>query len=139
MPIGSSLAMTRAAPAHNTAQRNSKRHTYAVTVIVAPVTSTPPPRDHASIERTLPTRALRTGHRLTELSLGAAQFGNLFTETTDDESHRAVGAAVEEGIRYFDTAPHYGLGLSERRLGDALHAATRRGVWSSPRRSGACS
>ncbi len=119
--------MTRAAPAHNTAQRNSKRHTYAVTVIVAPVTSTPPPRDHASIERTLPTRALRTGHRLTELSLGAAQFGNLFTETTDDESHRAVGAAVEEGIRYFDTAPHYGLGLSERRLGDALHAATRRG------------
>ncbi|MET8438081.1 aldo/keto reductase [Streptomyces sp900116325] len=91
------------------------------------MTSTPPPRDHASIERTLPTRALRTGHRLTELGLGAAQFGNLFTETTDDESHRAVGAAVEEGIRYFDTAPHYGLGLSERRLGDALHAATRRG------------
>ncbi|WP_435841325.1 aldo/keto reductase [Streptomyces fagopyri] len=76
----------------------------------------------------MPTRALRTGHRLTELGLGAAQFGNLFTETTDDESYRAVGAAAEEGIRYFDTAPHYGLGLSERRLGNALRAAGGRGA-----------
>ncbi|MET8965418.1 aldo/keto reductase [Streptomyces sp. NPDC004074] len=80
------------------------------------------------MQQTLPTRGLRTGHQLTELGLGAAQFGNLFTETTDDESHRAVKAAAEEGIRYFDTAPHYGLGLSERRLGDALQAATRRGL-----------
>ncbi|MFG3062821.1 aldo/keto reductase [Streptomyces sp. NPDC048231] len=80
------------------------------------------------MDQTLPTRGLRTGHQLTELGLGTAQFGNLFTETTDDESQRAVRAAAEEGIRYFDTAPHYGLGLSERRLGDALHEATRRGV-----------
>ncbi|MER6925673.1 aldo/keto reductase, partial [Streptomyces spiralis] len=80
------------------------------------------------MERTLPTRGLRTGHQLTELGLGAAQFGNLFTETTDDESCRAVRAAAEEGIRYFDTAPHYGLGLSERRLGDALGATALRGA-----------
>ncbi|WP_406468677.1 aldo/keto reductase [Streptomyces sp. NBC_01594] len=63
--------------------------------------------------------------------LGAAQFGNLFTETTDDESHRAVRAAAEEGIRYFDTAPHYGLGLSERdqsALDDLLPVASARGV-----------
>lgn len=93
-----------------------------------PVTSKPPTRDRASTERTLPTRGLRTGHQLTELGLGAAQFGNLFTQTTDDESQRAVAAAAEEGIRYFDTAPHYGLGLSERRLGEALHAAARPGV-----------
>lgn len=86
------------------------------------------PRDHASAEQTLPTRELRTGHQLTELGLGAAQFGNLFTETTDDVSHRAARAATEEGIRYFDTAPHYGLGLSERRLGDALRAAAQRDV-----------
>ncbi|MDX3076281.1 aldo/keto reductase [Streptomyces sp. MI02-7b] len=80
------------------------------------------------MEPTLPTRGLRTGHQLTELGLGAAQFGNLFTETTDDESCRAVRAAAEEGIRYFDTAPHYGLGLSERRLGDALRTAAPRGA-----------
>jgi D-threo-aldose 1-dehydrogenase len=70
----------------------------------------------------LPTRRLRTGHELTELGLGAAQFGNLFTATTDERSTRAVSAALEAGIRYFDTAPHYGLGLSEHRLGQALAA-----------------
>ncbi|WP_410791171.1 aldo/keto reductase [Kribbella sp. C-35] len=69
----------------------------------------------------LPTRRLRTGHHLTELGLGAAQFGNLFTETTAEASQHAVAAALEAGIRYFDTAPHYGLGLSEQRLGQALH------------------
>ncbi|WP_112239258.1 aldo/keto reductase [Kribbella monticola] len=68
----------------------------------------------------LPTRRLRTGHHLTELGLGAAQFGNLFTETTDEQSTLAGQAALGEGIRYFDTAPHYGLGLSEHRLGQAL-------------------
>lgn len=92
------------------------------------VTSKQPPRDHAPTEKTLPVRSLRTGHRLTELGLGAAQFGNLFTETTDDESCRAVRTAAEEGIRYLDTAPHYGLGLSERRLGDALRATPRESV-----------
>ncbi|WTQ46707.1 aldo/keto reductase [Actinacidiphila glaucinigra] len=128
MPIGSSSSSR--GPHRPTALRSltGKHHTYAVAATFNLVTSKPPTRDHASMEQTLPTRGLRTGHQLTELGLGAAQFGNLFTETTDDESHRAVGAAAEEGIRYFDTAPHYGLGLSERRLGDALHAATRRGV-----------
>ncbi|MER7243390.1 aldo/keto reductase [Kribbella sp. NPDC000426] len=71
----------------------------------------------------LVTRPLRTGHQLTELGLGAAQFGNLFTETTDQEAAGAVAAALDEGIRYFDTAPHYGLGLSEHRLGQALAGA----------------
>lgn len=74
---------------------------------------------------TLPTRALRTGTELTELGFGAAQLGNLFRETTDDEAQRAVNAAWEEGLRYFDTAPHYGLGLSERRLGRALGETPR--------------
>ncbi|WP_328320165.1 aldo/keto reductase [Kribbella sp. NBC_00382] len=71
----------------------------------------------------LPTRRLRTGQHLTELGLGAAQFGNLFTATTDERSTRAVTAALDAGIRYFDTAPHYGLGLSEHRLGQALAGA----------------
>jgi len=51
---------------------------------------------------------------------GAAQLGNLFRETSDAEAADAVDAAWAAGIRYYDTAPHYGLGLSERRLGSAL-------------------
>ena len=66
------------------------------------------------------SRTLRTGLSVTELGFGAAQLGNLFRETTDDEGQAAVRAAWDAGIRYFDTAPHYGLGLSERRLGAAL-------------------
>ncbi|WP_378145780.1 aldo/keto reductase [Cnuibacter sp. UC19_7] len=66
------------------------------------------------------TRRLRTGVELTEIGLGTAQFGNLFRETTDEASADAYTAALEAGIRYVDTAPHYGLGLSERRLGDIL-------------------
>lgn len=71
------------------------------------------------------TRHLTRGPDLTEIGLGAAQFGNLFRETTDEASTAAVDAAWECGIRYFDTAPHYGLGLSERRLGAALTGRPR--------------
>jgi D-threo-aldose 1-dehydrogenase len=65
-------------------------------------------------------RALRNGVALTELGLGVAQFGNLHRPTTEDEAEGAIDAAWEAGIRTFDTAPHYGLGLSERRLGRLL-------------------
>jgi D-threo-aldose 1-dehydrogenase len=57
---------------------------------------------------------------LSELSLGCAQLGNLYAAVGDDDAQGTVVAAWEAGIRYFDTAPHYGLGLSERRLGAAL-------------------
>src|SRR5665647_291995 len=76
----------------------------------------------------LPTRRLRNGQHITERGPGAAQFGNLFKETTDRASEEAVAAALEEGIRYYDTAPHYGLGLSERRLGQALERTDRRSI-----------
>ena len=58
--------------------------------------------------------------QLTELSLGCAQLGNLTTAISDEEAFATVDAAWDLGIRYFDTAPHYGLGYSERRLGAAL-------------------
>lgn len=74
----------------------------------------------------LPTRILgSTSLRLTEIGFGAASLGNLYRETTDDDASDAVAQAWESGIRYFDTAPHYGLGLSERRLGRALAAYPR--------------
>src|SRR3954468_8835360 len=63
--------------------------------------------------------------RLTELGFGSAVIGNLYRETSDEEADQALSAAWEAGIRYFDTAPHYGLGLSERRLGRALQGRPR--------------
>ncbi len=71
------------------------------------------------------TRALRHGLELTELGLGAAQLGNLHRVTTDEEAAQTVDAAWDGGVRYFDTAPHYGVGLSERRLGAQLRGRPR--------------
>ena len=71
------------------------------------------------------SRTTRRGLELTELGLGTAQFGNLYREATDDEVAAAVDAAWSAGVRYFDTAPHYGLGLSERRLGALLAGKPR--------------
>jgi len=61
-----------------------------------------------------------SGLGLTELGLGAATLGNLGRTVTDEDAAATVDRAWDRGIRYFDTAPHYGLGLSERRLGAAL-------------------
>jgi D-threo-aldose 1-dehydrogenase len=62
----------------------------------------------------------RSNVEITALALGAAGIGNLFTEVPDQQAYETVGAAWDAGVRYFDTAPHYGIGLSERRLGAAL-------------------
>ncbi|WP_328535560.1 aldo/keto reductase [Streptomyces sp. NBC_00344] len=62
---------------------------------------------------------------ITELSFGAAGIGNLYTPVDPADAQAAVDAAWESGIRCFDTAPHYGLGLSERRLGTALRDRPR--------------
>ena len=62
---------------------------------------------------------------LTRLGYGAANLGNLFRELSDDQAWAILEAAWESGIRYFDTAPHYGLGLSERRLGAFLRTKPR--------------
>jgi D-threo-aldose 1-dehydrogenase len=66
--------------------------------------------------RTIPN----TPVNLTELGFGASVIGNLYRETTQQDAVSAIAAAWDAGIRYFDTAPHYGLGLSEHRLGAAL-------------------
>lgn len=67
----------------------------------------------------------RSGVPVSPLAFGAAVIGNLFTEVGEEQAYEAVAAAWEQGIRYFDTAPHYGLGLSERRLGAALREHPR--------------
>jgi len=59
------------------------------------------------------------------LGLGCAQLGDLWEEMADETATAIVDAAWDAGIRYFDTAPHYGVGLSEQRLGRALSGRPR--------------
>ena len=54
------------------------------------------------------------------LGFGSAPLGNMFREIPDAEAAATVEAAWQQGIRYFDTAPLYGAGPSELRLGRAL-------------------
>ena len=64
------------------------------------------------------------GLTFTELGLGTAPLGNLYAAISDDQAHATFKATWDIGVRYYDTAPLYGLGLSERRLGRFL--TTRR-------------
>ena len=59
------------------------------------------------------------------LGLGTAPLAGLYEPVDDDTARRVVDRALELGIRYFDTAPYYGSGLAERRLGTALRAVPR--------------
>lgn len=69
----------------------------------------------------IPRRAMpRLGLSVTELGFGAATLGNLYRPVSDADAREALAAALDAGIGYVDTAPHYGHGLSERRVGDVL-------------------
>lgn len=69
----------------------------------------------------LPTRTFgRSSVPMSLLGFGAAPIGNLYQPLSDAQATSAVKSALDSGIRYFDTAPHYGFGLSESRLGAAL-------------------
>jgi len=62
------------------------------------------------------------GRKLTvdDLILGCSPLAGIYASSTPERATETVRAALDAGITRFDTAPHYGLGLSERRLGDAL-------------------
>ena len=74
----------------------------------------------------LDTRQIgQTDVRVTPVSFGCASIGNLYREATDAEATEVLETAWQGGIRYFDTAPHYGRGRSEQRLGNFLHGKSR--------------
>src|SRR5262245_25723214 len=54
------------------------------------------------------------------LGFGTAPLGNMFRNIPDEEAAATVEAAWQRGTRYYDTAPFYGAGLAEIRLGQAL-------------------
>lgn len=59
------------------------------------------------------------------LGFGTAPLGNMFRAIPDEEARATVEAAWDQGVRYFDTAPFYGAGLAEERLGEVLSAKPR--------------
>jgi len=59
------------------------------------------------------------------LGFGGAPLGNMFVPVDDETARGALIAAWETGIRTFDTAPHYGSGLSEHRFGEVLRQFER--------------
>ena len=71
---------------------------------------------------------LRTGLEVSRLALGTAAFGGLFTSVSDQQCFDTLHAAVDAGINFIDTAPHYGKGRSEMRIGQALRAGDREKV-----------
>ena len=67
----------------------------------------------------------RTGVEVTEIAFGCASIGNLYRKVSDADAEAVLQTAWDAGIRYFDTAPHYGRGLSETRLGRFLQGRNR--------------
>ena len=62
---------------------------------------------------------------VTELSFGGASIGNLYNRCTNEAALETLSASWDLGIRYFDTAPEYGNGLSEHRMGNMLRDRPR--------------
>src|SRR3954470_3819247 len=80
----------------------------------------------------LATRELgATGLHVSVLGFGGAGIGNLYREIPDEDALGAVRRSYASGVRLFDTAPFYGFGLSELRVGDALAGLESRPVIST--------
>ncbi|MDR3470643.1 MAG: aldo/keto reductase [Devosia sp.] len=63
----------------------------------------------------------RTDLQLPRLGFGGAALGNIFDDVSDRQAEATLETAWDLGIRYYDTSPWYGRGLSERRIGSFLH------------------
>ncbi|HSU42699.1 MAG TPA: aldo/keto reductase, partial [Casimicrobiaceae bacterium] len=78
-----------------------------------------------------PAAVRRIGRRdlaVSQLGVGTLPFGSHAADDTDASIGAAFAAAYAAGLRYFDTAPLYGVGVSEHRLGACLRGIDRRSV-----------
>lgn len=66
-----------------------------------------------------------SGLKVTTMGLGGTGLGNMYRATDPEVAHETVDAAFRNGLRYFDTAPVYGFGLAETRLGEAIQSLPR--------------
>ena len=67
----------------------------------------------------------RSQLRVPALGFGGAPLGDLYVKTSEEQARDTMNLACDAGIRYFDTSPYYGLGLSERRIGSVLYRRPR--------------
>ncbi len=74
------------------------------------------------------TRTITDGLGVTTMGLGGTGLGNMYCAVDPADAIATVHAAYERGLRYFDTAPVYGFGLSETRLGEAVRSLPRREI-----------
>ena len=71
--------------------------------------------------KNIPKRKIgQTGIQISELGLGCAPLGGNLVDLSRQEAVELLMAAMENGIKYFDTAPWYGFGRSERVVGDCI-------------------
>ena len=75
----------------------------------------------------------KSGVEVPVVGFGGAPLGNLYRELLDGQARATVQAAYDAGMRLFDTAPFYGFGLSEHRVGAALRVPTTATAPESPR------
>ncbi|MEY3755899.1 MAG: hypothetical protein RL356_171, partial [Actinomycetota bacterium] len=73
----------------------------------------------------------RIDRYVSKLALGTAPLGGLFTSVAESDAESTILAAANSGITYFDTAPLYGYGVAERRLGAALNKSGKKFVLST--------
>nr|WP_272214471.1 aldo/keto reductase [Marinicella sp. W31]MDC2880082.1 aldo/keto reductase [Marinicella sp. W31] len=73
----------------------------------------------------------RTAVAVTDVSFGCSSIGNLYREITDGDAEAVLQAAWKGGIRYFDTAPHYGRGF--RKCGSGVFSKGGPDLWCRPR------
>ncbi|QWT39775.1 aldo/keto reductase [Dickeya dadantii] len=74
-------------------------------------------RSTLPLNQAIPGMRYRTPYRF---GMGGTQIGNIFAAISDEQAHNVLEAAWASGVRYFDTSPFYGYGLSEYRLGRFL-------------------
>ena len=86
-----------------------------------------PGADHheGDMDATQTRRLGKTALEVTALGFGGAVVGNLYSTLAEDQALETVDTAYSEGLRFFDTAPFYGHGLSEHRIGDVLRRYPR--------------
>jgi D-threo-aldose 1-dehydrogenase len=80
----------------------------------------------AALSAAARVRLGRRGPEVTRLGFGGAPIGGLFAPVSDEAAASALDAVWDTGIRFVDTAPHYGAGLSERRIGAWLRGRAPR-------------
>lgn len=81
-----------------------------------------------NIDTALLNNRTKRGVPLTRMGFGGAPLGNLYRKVAETDAQAALQAAFDAGIRYFDTAPQYGLGLSEQRFGTAVKRFGRENI-----------